>query len=264
MRVEVDGGAVEVRVRFSQRAKRLRITVGPHHPAQVVVPAGTSMSTVRSFLDDTREWIGRQAAQAEAAANRPSVLGLEAEGVVWVAGRPISVRRELAGRASARLATAETLVVSGPPDRHAAAIARWYRREARRRLTLSVREEAARLCLSWASIGVRDPRTRWGSCSHRGHLSFSWRLVLAPPGILRYVVIHELCHLVEHNHSKAYWRTLDAAEPGWRDSAGWLRTYGHELHRYDPASALPASTPPRRPAERGGWGARTPPGSRSA
>ena len=243
MRVDVDGGTVEVRVRHSNRARRLRIIIGPHQPAQVVVPAGTSMNAVRRFLDDTRGWIGRRAAEAEAAANRPSTLGLDTAGVVWVAGCPIGVRRELAGPSSARLATADTLVVSGPPEHHAAAISRWYRREARRRLSLSVGQEAARLRLSWGSIGIRDPRTRWGSCSSRGHLSFSWRLVVAPADVLRYVVIHELCHLVEHNHSKAFWRTLDAADPGWRDSAGWLRAHGHELQRYEPATALAAVAP---------------------
>jgi predicted metal-dependent hydrolase len=238
MRIVVDGRLIDVHVRVSSRAKKMRITIGPLRPPEVVVPARTSRNTLRRFLDETRDWIGREVARAEAVANQPSSLGLDTPGVVWLAGRPIRVQRELAGRASARLTTANVLIVSGPSARHGAAIERWYRRAARRQLTQTVRDEARRLGLTWASIGVRDPRTRWGSCSHRGHLSFSWRLVLAPTAVLRYVAIHELCHLVEHNHSKAFWKTLDTAEPSWRESAHWLREHGHELHRYEPARAL--------------------------
>ena len=238
MRVEIDGGVVDVRVRASDRARKMRITVGPLRPPQVVVPTGTSVDQIRRFLDETREWIGREVASAEVIANRQSVLGLDRKGVVWLAGRPIGVQRESADRASAGLTATNVLIVSGTPDQHSAVIERWYRKEARGQLTLTVACEAARLGLNWTSIGIRDPKTRWGSCSHRGHLSFSWRLILAPTEILRYVVVHELCHLVEHNHSKAFWNTLDAACPTWQQSARWLRAYGHELHRYNPASAL--------------------------
>ena len=112
------------------------------------------------------------------------------------------------------------------------AIDRWYRREARRLVEAAVAREAARLGVECERIAVRDQRTRWGSCSTRGTLSFSWRLALAPPEVLEYVVVHELLHLREHNHSRAFWALLDEHRPGWRGQAAWLREHGEELQAY--------------------------------
>src|SRR5438552_2575399 len=83
--------------------------------------------------------------------------------------------------------------------------------------------EAQRLQIRFNSVAIRDQKTRWGSCSAMGNVSFSWRLVLCPPEVLEYVVIHELLHRRESNHSKAFWRLLDQARPGWREQARWLR-----------------------------------------
>ena len=238
IRFAVNGRSVHVRVRSSDRAKTMRITVGPRRPLEVVVPTGTTEERIQRFLHQKRRWIDDKVASSEAIANRPSVLGLDKTGVVWIGGRPLEVQRRIGGRPIARAAEPSMLTVSGPATRHADAIERWYRRQARCHIARSVQHESARLALKYAAIGIRDPRTRWGSCSRSGHLSFSWRLVLTPPEILRYVVVHELCHLVEPNHSKAFWRTLEAAQPGWQASARWLRRHGHELHVYDPQVAL--------------------------
>jgi predicted metal-dependent hydrolase len=101
-------------------------------------------------------------------------------------------------------------------------------------VTSAVAREARRLGVRPGRIGVRDPRTRWGSCSSNGNLSFSWRLVIAPLEVLEYVVVHELCHLRELNHSKRFYRLLDDARPRWREEASWLRDFGWELHEYRP------------------------------
>lgn len=79
------------------------------------------------------------------------------------------------------------------------------------------------------SIAVRDQKTRWGSCSSRGTLSFNWRLMLAPPGILDYVVVHELCHLRHMDHSKAFWECVETILPDYRERRRWLKEHGHEL-----------------------------------
>lgn len=78
-------------------------------------------------------------------------------------------------------------------------------------------------------ITIRDQKTRWGSCSVRGTLSFNWRLMLAPPAILDYVVVHELCHLTCMNHSAAFWSKVESVLPDYRASRKWLKDHGHEL-----------------------------------
>lgn len=82
---------------------------------------------------------------------------------------------------------------------------------------------------SYASITVRDQKTRWGSCSSRGTLSFNYRLIFAPPAVLDYVVVHELCHLTHMNHSKAFWSMVGTVMPDYRIYKNWLRDHGREL-----------------------------------
>lgn len=82
---------------------------------------------------------------------------------------------------------------------------------------------------SFNRITVRDQKTRWGSCSARGTLSFNWRLMLAPPAVLDYVVVHELCHLTHMDHSKAFWSLVESVCPNYRAHRKWLKEHGQEL-----------------------------------
>jgi predicted metal-dependent hydrolase len=127
--------------------------------------------------------------------------------------------------------------MAGSDSDAANAIERWCRREARRRVEEAAEREAKRLGLSYESIAIRDPRTRWGSCSRKAKLWFSWRLAAAPPEVLEYVVVHELCHLRVPSHQEPFWRLLAAARPGWEDQARWLREHGQEVYDYAPARA---------------------------
>jgi predicted metal-dependent hydrolase len=116
------------------------------------------------------------------------------------------------------------------------------RRLARAQLVRVAEREADRLGLEYAGIAVRDTRSRWGSCSAKGALSFSWRLVLAPSEVLEYVVVHELCHLRVHDHSPRFWRYLAQARPGYRAERRWLDEHGWELLAFRPLPGLqPAS-----------------------
>lgn len=82
---------------------------------------------------------------------------------------------------------------------------------------------------TYSRITIRDQKTRWGSCSARGTLSFNWRLMLAPPAILDYVVVHELCHLTHMDHSAAFWQAVEAVYPDYRSARKWLKEHGQEL-----------------------------------
>lgn len=82
---------------------------------------------------------------------------------------------------------------------------------------------------SFTSITIRDQKSRWGSCSSRGTLSFNYRLLFAPPGVLDYVVVHELCHLTHMNHSKDFWNMVGHIMPEYKTCKTWLREHGHQL-----------------------------------
>jgi predicted metal-dependent hydrolase len=115
------------------------------------------------------------------------------------------------------------------------------RREAHARISLIAQSEAAALGVTYSRLTVRDQRSRWGSCSSRGALSFNWRLVLAPHDVLDYVVVHEICHLVELNHGPRFWRVVERRRPNYRESKRWLDDHGWEILAYRPPSATAAA-----------------------
>lgn len=108
------------------------------------------------------------------------------------------------------------------------------RREARARVELIVQSEAAALEVAVSRLTIRDQVSRWGSCSANGALSFNWRLVLAPHDVLDYVVVHEVCHLVEHNHGPSFWKLVEKRRPHYRDQRAWLDEHGWEILAYRP------------------------------
>jgi predicted metal-dependent hydrolase len=189
---------------------------------------------VNALLQQKRSWIMQKVGASRAIVERPRTLGLDRPGIVWLGGRVVPVSHR-PGKPPSAVLREETLLVSGPESEVRAAILRWYRREARRQILGVLAREVARLQLEYRSVAIRDQRTRWGSCSRQGNLSFSWRLVVAPTEVLEYVVIHELCHLREPRHSKPFYRLLDVARPGWRGQGRWLRSHGAELREYEPA-----------------------------
>ncbi len=219
-------------VRESARSHRLRLVVRPGGPLELTVPRRTSTRALRRFLDDNADWLGEKIAAARESAARRPVLGLAQPGTVWVADERLAIVRG-AGAKSVANRSGGALVVSGPTGETPGAIDRWYRREARTSIEAAVARESVRLRTPYSRVAIRDQRSRWGSCSTRGTLSFSWRLVLAPREVLEYVVVHELLHVREANHSRAFWALLDRQRPGWKGEAEWLRRHGHELLDYE-------------------------------
>ncbi|WP_319546044.1 SprT family zinc-dependent metalloprotease [Ruegeria conchae] len=119
-----------------------------------------------------------------------------------------------------------------PAGAEARRLARFLKELARDRLTGACDDYAAMLGRSYRSITLRDTRSRWGSCSSAGALMFSWRLILAPPEVLHYVAAHEVAHLIEMNHSPAFWAQVERIFGPYKEARRWLRDNGAELHRY--------------------------------
>lgn len=104
-----------------------------------------------------------------------------------------------------------------------------YRNAAREYFPKRVSHYAHMLGVTYGKISIRDQKTRWGSCSSEGNLSFNWRLILAPPDVLDYVVIHELCHRKEMNHSKDFWALVESLMPDYKECRKWLKKNGRNL-----------------------------------
>jgi predicted metal-dependent hydrolase len=117
------------------------------------------------------------------------------------------------------------------PDATAARVAfeDWAKREATRAIGHSVKRWAKAMNVRPSRIRLGDARTRWGSCSSKGSLNFSWRLVMAPPDVLEYVVVHELCHILHPNHSHGFWSAVARWFPEYREQLRWLKAHGASL-----------------------------------
>ena len=210
----------------------MRLTASAERGIVLVVPARASQRTIDAFLASQRAWIARQSqriAQLEHGA-----IGFARTGMAWIDGAPLPLELAPGERARALLRSGRVEIVA--PDARGAALAleRLYRRVVRERVEALI--AASPLDVRVRGLTIGDQRTRWGSCSRIGTLSFSWRLVLAPPSVLDYVVVHELCHLVHHDHSRRFWSLVAEHRPGWRAEAGWLKEHGWELHRHDPVA----------------------------
>jgi predicted metal-dependent hydrolase len=214
---------------FSPRARRLRLRLDPRTRGLcLTVPPRISERRALAWAAEQGDW----ARQALARLPEPLAIAPGAalpfrgtEHVVdWDPGRPRTVRVE-AGR----------LVVGGPADGLEGRIVRWLRKEALRLLSDESREIGAQGGLEPVRVGVGDPVSRWGSCSSRGAIRYSWRLILAPDFVRRATVAHELAHLVHLNHGPDFHRL--AAELLGEDpnpARLWLRRHGAALHRIAP------------------------------
>lgn len=224
--IRIGTPAIEVRLRRHAGARRMVLRVSHIGSAPTLtLPPGVSLSRARAFLADQEAWIrGHLAARTH-----PTVVG---DGVTLpFRGGDLTLRAVEGGRL--RQAGAELLVPTRGRAGFGVSVAAWLCEEARREVVAASTRHAAALGVPFGRITLRDPRSRWGSCSHRGDLMYSWRLVLAPPEVLDYVVAHEVAHLAELNHSPAFWAVVRRLVPGYDGPREWLRTNGSALHRID-------------------------------
>jgi predicted metal-dependent hydrolase len=209
---------VHYSVRRSDRARRVRVVVEPTGAIEVVLPRRAAQREAAAAVAELRPWIERRLAEADAARAAVQSRG---DGLPYL-GTTLRARRE-PGRTRAH-SRGDTLLFG---DR--LQIERWYRRMAREEVVPRLDAAVASLGVSYASLRIANQRTRWGSCSATGAMSFNWRLLLGPPEILDYVVWHEACHLVHMDHSRRFWSLLERHLPDHHTPRRWLKDHGATL-----------------------------------
>lgn len=226
--LELEGlrGPLTVALRKNPRAQRytLRIAAGGGKPVLTIPHRGT-LAAASSFLEVHRDWLeSRLAAEPRP---RPVLPGryVPLRGVEHrIAHRPKergTVRRE-AG-------TPPILAIYGEREHMQRRLFDFFKREARKDLEKAVARHASELRVKPTAIRLRDTTSRWGSCSPRGGLSFSWRLVMAPPMVLDYLAAHEVAHLKEMNHGGRFWRLVERLCPEHEVAQVWLKCHGRSL-----------------------------------
>jgi predicted metal-dependent hydrolase len=216
-----------ISIRISPRARRIALRVNAaERTVELVLPPGVPKSHGLQFVQSKRGWIA-----ARLAALPPSVPFAE-DAVVPVLGVPHRIRRE-GDAAGAPVAIIDGEIrVRGEPVHLPRRVRDFLVAKARKELDLRARRLAARIGRDITQIRVRDTRSRWGSCSGRGNLSFSWRLVFAPEWVIDYVVAHEVAHLAEMNHGPRFWRLVESLSPDSAVSRAWLKRHRSRLFSY--------------------------------
>jgi predicted metal-dependent hydrolase len=210
-------------VRRAPRAKRVRVAVEPDGTVAVLLPPRGTERDAAAAVRELRPWIERRVREAAARTDRMA----RPPGVVPYLGEELRLLPE-AGRTRVHR-RGDVLLVPGAAALHAEAVERWYRRAARAEVAPRLDEAVAALGRSYTALTIRNQRTRWGSCSSTGAMSFNWRLLLAPEDVLDYVVWHEACHLVHMDHSPRFWGLLAEHRPGYRAQQRWLKANGAAL-----------------------------------
>jgi len=197
---------IAVDVRHSARARRLSLRISRRDGrVTLTLPRGMAVREGMAFAVEREEWLRRNLAEIRATL---------VEEVPLAFGGTVPFRGE-----AVRLVPG---AVRGPVLREGELVLP--------ALAEAVDRHAARLGRAYGRITLRDTKGRWGSCSVRGDLMFSWRLVMAPPSVLDYVAAHEVAHLAEMNHSQAFWAVVARLYPGYAAERAWLRAHGPGLH----------------------------------
>jgi len=243
---QLPGGSLELTIRRSTRARLLRLTIDPRHVAVVTVPSraartkGDAERVAAGFVREREEWLRhhleRQARQrAHVAAMGPVRDGGEfrfrgelhrVRVVAAEARRRTTVTRE-GGEEVDEIVVRLSASERRPLDQILEA---WLREKARAAILREIDRHAAAMGVAPAAVSIRDTRTRWGSCSRERRLSFSWRLILAPPEALETVVIHELAHLRVFGHGPGFWGIVAGRRADHKVWRKWLRDHSLELH----------------------------------
>ncbi len=223
----IEGQAVVVPVRRSDRAQRMILRMDAARGSPVLtLPAGGNLAEARRFLDTHSGWLASRLARLPEA--RPF-----AEGAVFaLRGTPCRIVHQ-DGRGLIRIEATrqeQQVIVPGAAAHLPRRLTDWLRAQARSDLQAAVAGPAATIGATVSALRIGDAKSRWGSCSQRGVLSFSWRLILAPPFVLDYLAAHEVAHLSEMNHGPAFWRLVARLDPEFETARAWLKTHGPDLH----------------------------------
>lgn len=206
------------------KRKTLALIVKPDGSLLVRAPLRTSNALIQEFVEKNRGWIEKQQTKARTTLSAAARQYVPGEIFLYLGtSYPLEI---VEGQKEPLRLDRKFKLAASHQGEAALAFERWYREQAKQTIPARVEFFARQYDFSYKRIGITSARTRWGSCSATGSLSFSWRLILAPLAVVDYVVVHELVHTVFHNHSKRFWHRVATIMPDYHVHRRWLRENG--------------------------------------
>ncbi len=224
--VDVEGRSLDVVLKRHARARRMTLRLTRDgDSATLNLPGRTSVAEAKAFLSRSTPWLATQIGK-----QRPRVAFVH-DAEIPLRGVPHILHAAGGSRGLISL-DGYKLIVPGATEHVSRRLTDWLKRQAGQDIEKACRHYAGAMKVKFKRISVRDQKSRWGSCSSSGDLSFSWRLILAPPMVLDYVAAHEVAHLLEMNHSPRFWRHVLKHCPHAKAAKNWMNAHGGELHRF--------------------------------
>jgi predicted metal-dependent hydrolase len=211
----------------NRRARRYVLRLRPDGAARVTIPRGGSATEARRFAERNKEWLERQLQRMAARPSRPKEWWIGTE--ILFRGEPVKLEAGVNGESGMIRFGSEVVKATNPAADLRPTIERHLWRLAANELPPKVLEYAALHQLPVRRITVRNQRSRWGSCSRRGTISLNWRLIQTPAFVRDYLVVHEIMHLKEMNHSSRFWREVERACPDYEAAEQWLKRHSSLL-----------------------------------
>ncbi len=231
--ITVEFGREIYLVQLRRNGQARRYTLRIHSATREVVltlPPRGSLKQAREFAQKHGAWIAARLKRL------PQPVPFVHSAVLPLRGleHRIEHRREARGTVWTEAGEdgALLLCVAGATPHVSRRVRDFLKKEAKRDLEAASKRAAQALGANLKRVSIRDQSSRWGSCSTTGVLSYSWRLILAPPYVLDYLAAHEAAHLIEMNHSRAFWRQVERICPDFKRAKAWLDAHGADLHRY--------------------------------
>lgn len=219
---------MEYSVKYSSRRKGIRITIERDRSVVVSVPEGTSAEFIEQVVSQQRVKIQQRINHPQKYPDpRPISEFVSGESILFL-GRtyPLTITDEVIE--SFRFD--DHFYISKASQVEANTLLRdWYQQQARTWLTPKIQQYAERLGVAYTSIHVTDLKYRWGSCTAQSKLRFNWRLIKAPMRVVEYIIVHELAHLIEPNHTPVFWQIIAVQLPHYEKAKDWLKQHGHLL-----------------------------------
>jgi predicted metal-dependent hydrolase len=211
------------------RSKRKTIALIIRRDGALVVraPLRAPEKFIREFAEKNSQWILKKQAQMRTVSTPVPKQYLPGETFLFL-GREIPLEI-VKGQKPALILETRFKLAEAARETAEQAFVSWYRERAREILSERVQRLAGQNNLQYGKIRISSARTRWGSCSAKGSLSFSWRLILTPMEVVDYVVVHELAHTLVHNHSQKFWKQVERLMPNYREHKTWLRKNGQKV-----------------------------------
>jgi predicted metal-dependent hydrolase len=234
MKLVIDDTVLPVRLVRTDRRKTVSISL-EDGAIRVLAPKRLSERRIQEIIDNKSNWIGKRLKDQATAPKIESKKFMDGETFSYLGKHYIfEIRRDIESSVklkSGRLISTLGLTVSKREelDAHRVQVTNWYHERATDVLTQKTAQYGRALKLTPSAIRIKNYKARWGSCAISGEISYNWKIMMAPSRIIDYVVIHELSHLVHHDHSDKFWRQVDKSFPEYRECRTWLRNFGQTL-----------------------------------